>query len=414
MSSLGRDGLRAATASLMILAASSAGAGTGSSTNAAAADDLTEFNAYLRTGPVRASAQGAPRGGYSLGLPGQKLRLGNEGDFYGETRLGRAFRLGNGMTLRAVWGAALSDPTPTPDHLGYTLKQAFVELQGLPGLSPLAAVWAGRRPWQRESLYIVDTDYLSPDNGQGVGVHGLPAGPGLFGAAYFIDSGQRNAAGERVRASRLSLDWSALPVSPRGDLRVQGSIVHGRFSGKNDGQSLSLRHRLAPATPGVGIDHITWLQFSWGQGALNNGFGAFDAPAGRTAQRLVHAIEGQSGALGGQALAGIERGRTSGARHADTGWVAGGRLSWDVARHAKLLLEAGYNERRPDDGGPVQRLTKLTFAPTLSGKPGFNGRPELRLFATHIRMNSAAAAALAMPGRTRNVTLIGLQLETWI
>ncbi|MDP9901881.1 carbohydrate porin [Variovorax ginsengisoli] len=383
----------------------------------AAEEGELEFAAYLRTGASRASVEGAPRGGYSLGLAGQKLRLGNEGDFYGEVKLGRTLELGSGLKLRAVWGGALYDPAPTPDHLHYTLKQAFVELAGLPMLPDQAVIWVGQRAWHRESLHIVDTDYLLPDSGRGFGIHGLPAGPGLFGVAYFGKIIQNVAQGVQhdIQASRLSIDWSAVPIGERGDLRVQGSLVHGGgASGERDGQSLSLRHRCAVELTDRTLRHTTWLQFSSGQGALDNGFGAFSSTVGRTAQRFVHAVEGQSGPLGAQALMGIERGRTDGMNQVDNGWVTGGRLSWDIARHAKLLFEAGYNERRPDDGGALQRLSKFTIAPTLSAKPGFNGRPELRLFVTRVRMNDAAAAALAMPGRARSVTLVGLQLETWL
>ncbi|SFE61225.1 maltoporin [Paracidovorax wautersii] len=377
-----------------------------------------EFSAYLRTGAARASVDGARRGGYSLGLPGQKLRLGNEGDFYGEARLGRSFDLGSGLKLRALWGGALYDPTPTPDNPRYTLKQAFVELQGLPLLPAQAAVWFGRRAWQREHLHIVDTDYLLPDSGQGAGIHGLPLGPGQLGVAYFGKSIQTPEQGvqREVDASRLSVDWSAVPMGERGDLRVQGSLVHARSgaAGERDGHSLSLRHRTSAEMEPRSLRHLTWLQFASGRGALDNGFGSFAGTGGRTARRLVHAVEGQFGPLGGQALAGVERGRSQGASRSDNGWVAGGRISWDVAPHAKLLFEAGHNERRPDDGSPLQRLSKFTFAPALAGKPGINGRPELRLFVTHVRMNGAASSALAMPGGARSVTLVGLQLETWL
>ena len=60
------------------------------------------------------------------------------------------------------------------------------------------------------------------------------------------------------------------------------------------------------------------------------------------------------------------------------------------------------------------RKLATTFAPALAGKPGIHGRPELRLFVTHVRMNGAASSALAMPGGARSVTLVGLQLETWL
>lgn len=48
----------------------------------------------------------------------------------------------------------------------------------------------------------------------------------------------------------------------------------------------------------------------------------------------------------------------------------GGRVSYAVTPHVKLVAESGYMEKRPD-GSATQRLAKLTFAPTWSTGPGF-------------------------------------------
>jgi maltoporin len=96
----------------------------------------------------------------------------------------------------------------------------------------------------------------------------------------------------------------------------------------------------------------------------------------------------------------------------------GGRASYALTKNFKLVAELGHSTKKPD-GGATQKLTKFTFAPTLSTGPGFMHRPELRLYVTTAKWNSAANAAAGAGGltgagddRTRG-TSYGAQVEIW-
>ena len=75
-------------------------------------------------------------------------------------------------------------------------------------------------------------------------------------------------------------------------------------------------------------------------------------------------------------------------------------------------------QKKPD-GSETQKLTKFTFAPTLSTGPGFFNRPELRLYVTTAKWNAAANAGAGLAGLTglgdgkTKGTSYGAQAEIW-
>ena len=99
-------------------------------------------------------------------------------------------------------------------------------------------------------------------------------------------------------------------------------------------------------------------------------------------------------------------------------FTVGGRASYALTRNFKLLAEVGHSEKKPE-GGQTQKLTKFTFAPTLSTGPDFWNRPELRLYVTKAKWNDAANAAAGAGGVTgigdgkTSGTSFGAQVEVW-
>jgi len=86
-----------------------------------------------------------------------------------------------------------------------------------------------------------------------------------------------------------------------------------------------------------------------------------------------------------------------------------------MTKNFKLVGELGYSQRKPE-GAPTAKLAKFTFAPTLSTGPGFWNRPELRLYVTTAKWNSAATTQGAPGGafaNDRNGTSFGAQVEMW-
>ncbi len=210
---------------------------------------------------------------------------------------------------------------------------------------------------------------------------------------------------------------------PGGQLRVTGTFTQGRFDNATDGKGtsgvgVSLQHTQEVSSLGGG--NTAWLQYAQGSAGLDGNFGTMTAPNSTKAWRIVENLNWQAGPFGGQAVA------IYGQHDQDTVNNAakfdelslGGRASFAVTNHFKLLAELGYMEKKPD-GSATQKLTKFTFAPTLSTGPGFWNRPELRLYVTHATWNNAANAANGIGGLTglgngkTSGTSWGAQAEIW-
>jgi maltoporin len=129
--------------------------------------------------------------------------------------------------------------------------------------------------------------------------------------------------------------------------------------------------------------------------------------------RIVESVNWQGGAFGGQAIALVAREKDRAGVDTDSATL-GGRVSYGVTKNFKLVGEVGVSQYKPD-GGQTARLTKFTFAPTLSIGPNYWDRPEFRLYVTHGKWNKAAGnvtGQAALEGKT-SATSYGAQVEWW-
>ncbi|WP_019560559.1 MULTISPECIES: carbohydrate porin [Caldimonas] len=371
-----------------------------------------DSHGYFRAGPG-ATKKDAARACYGLQGPGLKYRLGNECDFYGEFFFSENFKAGDVDTKIQFTPNLYNAGTDTNDaKLG--LAEMFVEGKGF-DIAPEASFWVGKRYYARADVHIVDTFFTQQD-GVGGGMRGLSAGPGRFSLAYFrTDDGVAGTAGNQP-GHRLSAEWYDLPVNAGGKLRWVASYTRGSFSGGQDGLALTAQHQQENFL-GLGGSNTLWLQYAQGSANLNTGFGDLSAGSGHKGWRLVESFTWQQGAFGGQALAmwQTERSDTGDKVHSIS---LGGRASYALTRHFKMVAELGHSQRKPD-GGATQKLTKFTLAPTLSTAPGFWTRPELRLYVTTARWNDAANVAAGSGGVTglgdgkTSGTSFGAQVEVW-
>ena len=93
---------------------------------------------------------------------------------------------------------------------------------------------------------------------------------------------------------------------------------------------------------------------------------------------------------------------------------AGSKISYGIKKNFKLVSELGLSQYKPE-GGATARLTKFTIAPTLSIDNTFWSRPELRLYVTSAKWNSAAGNVTgnaAFANKTSG-TSAGAQVEWW-
>ena len=347
-----------------------------------------DWGGYLRTGPG-ATKKDAARACYGLQGPGLKYRLGNECDFYGEFLLSQDFKK-DGVEYKAALMTNLFSPgTDTGDNkLG--INQMYVEGKGF-DIAPQASFWIGKRFYGRADVHIVDTFYVNM-SGVGAGADNIvDLGSGKLNLAYFRTDGGATQPGSRINA-----DAHDIVTNPDGKLRVTGTFTNGDFTGGKSGVGLSFQHNQEKLF-GIEAGNTLWVQFAQGSAGLDANFGNLAAPSGTKAFRIVESITWQSGPLGGQA-----------------------QVMWqnDKDGLTGLKTKAGYSQKKPD-GSPIQKLAKLTVGPALSTGPGFWNRPELRLYVTTAKWNSAANTAAGPGGVTgigdgkKNGTSYGAQVEIW-
>ncbi len=384
-----------------------------------------DFDGYFRTGPGGTSKNTA-RACYDLGISGGHYRLGNECHLYGEFGLTQT-----GTTEGVDWKARLMfNEFNNGTDIGTSsssFEQMYVEGKGF-DIAPGTNFWIGKRFYGRKDVHILDTFFVRMD-GVGAGADQIAlGGSAKLGVAYFssdtgVGLGDPGNSLSTNPGNRFNVDVTEIPVNPGGQLRVTGTFTNGRFDNATDGKGtngvgVSLQH--TQEVQAIGGGNTLWLQYAQGSAGLDGNFGTMTAPSGVKKARIVESFTWQMGPFGGQAVALYgQHGRddvnaTAKFKEASIG----GRASYALTNNFKLIAEAGYMQKKPD-GSDTQKLTKVTFAPTLSAGPGFFNRPELRLFVTSARWNDAANAAAGAGGLTgqgngkTKGTSYGAQAEIW-
>ena len=378
---------------------------------------------YARIGT--GDAANPHRACYNLGISGGHYRLGNECDIYGELGLAHAATV-EGVRYRGLVMANYQRAANDGIDSRASLNQLYLEGRGLAG-APDVDFWLGQRFYGRADVHILDTHFVRMD-GAGLGAHGITWGAAKLGIAYFsLDAGSGAPLGVETSerpAHRVNIDVTDLGLGGAGQLRVTATFTRGQdepASAESGTRGIALSVQHDQRLDSIGGAHRAWLQYAQGSAALDANFGTMTAGPAVAQWRVVESLTWQSGSLGGQAVALYGRHDADplhgiAARYGELS--IGARVSYAVSPHIKMVTEAGYMEKRPDDSD-TQRLTKLTLAPTWSRSAGFWDRPELRLYVTTARWNDAANAGVRAggliglgDGATRG-TSWGVQLETW-
>jgi len=378
-----------------------------------------DWSGYFRAGPG-ATKKGSARNCYGLaGVPdGVKFRLGNECDFYGEFALSQPFKSG-GLEYKATLMTDLYNGATDSGSSKFGAAQMFAEAKGF-DVAPNTNFWIGKRYYARSDVHIVDTHFINL-SGVGAGADEIKLGNGQLGIAYFrVDDTVADVTGNQP-ANRFNVDYSDIDVNPGGKLRAVFTFTQGSFTNGKTGLGLSLQHRQKVAAFGSG-DNTLWLQLAQGSAALDGRVGDGRAGSQTKSVRVIDSIHWQVGKFGGQALALWMNAKTvnpvTQAKSDTTTIGLGGRGSYAITHHFKMVSEIGYSQSKPK-GGNVQKLAKFTLAPTLSAGPDFWNRPEFRLYVTQAKWNGAANAAAGPAGLTGSGdgkttgTSYGAQVEMW-
>jgi maltoporin len=396
------------------------------STTPAHAGDEPGFHGYIRAGAGSSSAKG-PQSCYGLGGNTMKYRLGNECDAFGEFGYTHELvKTDDGVSfLGTVWADVYSPNSDFGDaKLG--MSKAYVEVRGLDFLNGGTA-WAGKRHYSRPDIHMLDLQYINL-NGTGAGIDRVPVGPGKLSYAFFKDNDVNHTTADGVRtttaATRQNLLYQDLPVNTDGTLDAILSVITAQGgAGTHNGYQLSLFHKQANVLGGI---NVAGVQYGVGPGS---GVGVCCdrmGPSGSTLLgsdvtrlRVFDSLWIQpTSHFGVEMVALAQRDRSD--LGGTTNWASlGMRPVYAVTNNIKLALELGTDRVRTA-GGPTQRLTKITFAPSIAAGPGLWSRPELRAFVTYARWNDAAREAVNLAnnsgpvyGNRNSGASYGVQLETW-
>jgi maltoporin len=374
-------------------------------TVAAGSAQALDYTGYFRAGPGLTDND-ASRACYGLngGSAGMKYRLGNECDFYGEFQLSQGFQkdgIDSRVTLMVNHWTGATDTNGE----GIKIEQMFAEAKGF-DIAPEATFWIGKERGRRGDVHIVDTFFVEMA-GVGAGAKGFSVGPGKLGVAFYRTDSDAVRPGNRFNA-----EWVDIAANAGGKLNFFATLTRGDFDGGESGAGLTVRHDQENLF-GTGLNNTLFLQYAQGSAGLNANFGDLTAGSAAKGWRIVESVNGQRGALGGQAML-LLASQTDGAGVRTTSASVGGRVSYAFTRNFKLVTEAGYSQYKPE-GGATAKLAKLTVAPTLATGPDFWSRPEFRLYVTTAKWNAPAGNVTGQPaydGETRG-TSYGAQVEWW-
>jgi len=362
---------------------------------------------YTRSG-FYAGSQGEPTGQFQLAGPLDHYRLGNDGDHYVEFGIGKKTDLGNGLKWGVYWM-----PTVYNGDTSNT-AQVYSDVTGF-DFAPGATFWGGQRYHRIQDVYIIDNWVMEDGDNYGFGVDDVNVGAGRLNVAAYTEGNSKNRNANGNNAKRLNLQWHDIPVNPGGKLTVTGAVVHGSFGIGADGGAIGLLHKQEIAAD---VSNNLFLQFSNGHAEITGKFLGLDsggvAQPGAKQARVMDMVNWQAGAFGGMAFAGYQTIKPTGG---DTtrDLSLGGRVSYGVARHVKLLADVGCNHLTATRAAD-QNLMKETLAVALAPDTRFWTHPELRAYVTHANWNDAAglanAATFGRNGRS-SANAYGLQVEAW-
>lgn len=413
-----------ATALTLALACGAASAGPG--------NDDEGFHGYFRVGAGTSTKGGhGPQSCYGLGGNTMKYRLGNECDAYFEGGYTKEIAKSDGVSYVAtIWADAYSPKSDFGDAK-LSLAKAYVEAKGLDFLNGGTA-WVGKRYYFRPDIHMLDLQYINM-NGTGAGLDQVKAGPGKFAYAFFKDNDATftdpttNIVGTTA-ATRQNFIYQDIPANAGATLDLAATIItaQGNDTGgiKHNGWQLSVFHKQDKVFGGA---NTFGMQYGVGPGT---GIGVGNGRMGASGSTLLGADVTRARVFddlwiqptwnfGMEMVALIQRDKSDAG--GDTTWTTlGVRPVYALSKNLKLVMELGTDRVTMPNGAPAQRLTKITFAPTISAGPGLWSRPELRAFVTYGKWNDAAAASVNAANNSGPVynsgnsgTSFGFQVESW-
>jgi len=396
--------------------------------SAQAADERLSMFGYFRV------SQGAQLTGnkgtqtfYGLAGAPAKFRLGNEQDWleFGwnllaykaeDGSVGHAvIMLGGGYDLNhvGIWGPSFAG---WEGNYSPKIQQLYVDLAKIPGLD--ATIWIGQKFYKREYSGVNDLFYWS-HQGYGAGIEDIAVAEKAKVSYAIMNASNSAALNGYLHDLRLKVD-----VIEGGSVQA-GIMVATPMAAKHEDLKTGFGGVLQYVQNVMGGSNQ--LAFEYGKGAVaNNSFGANGGINLTTSDdisklRIIDNINiNPTKELNLEVVGIYQMDKNSATGGVTTTAIEfGGRVTYAVAAHAQLLLEAGYDYVKADtSGAKALGLFKVTPAVELCAAPG--NVPRMRLYMTYASWNDAAKGNIKAgasgigprPDETSGVT-VGLQGEAW-
>jgi maltoporin len=400
---------------------------------AAHALDLT-YSGYIRGG-TGINLRGGVQTCFGLGGADSKFRLGNECDYviepnfrakltsyegadwfvhvmpsvyraWGQEEGGTDVKDGSGKVIGSSGG---SSELITRFGQVYAGGEKIKELNG-------GSVWAGKRFFNRLQTGIND-QFLENHDGQGGGVENIDLGGAKLSAAFMLDplgsvdsaNNKRYSIPVAVTDIKTNADGAlSVYVTPSAQTKSKDQAKNTDPASEKSGIELGVYHKQGNL---IGGNLLAGLKFEK-QGEVKS-------------TRIVAQWDGKIAASTQLDVLTEFRVKTAPGKSGNKWFALGARTDTSLGGPFHLLLEAGHDRVKPEDGSPAQTLTKLTVAGAMSAGPDPWSRPTVRLFMTHALWNEAARTssfgggwvnqqrAAQVFGDKKSGTSIGVQAETW-
>jgi maltoporin len=313
----------------------------------------------------------------------------------------------------------------------------YADIKNIPWLFG-GTLWGGTRYYKRESIYISDFFYWNP-SGVGTGVEDIHLGQDLrlsYGA--FAVDGDPGTPPDNTSPPlpnrvafgvRNDVQLRGIKFWESGEFQLGFQVIVNASADPNTHSGWGGTFQFVQKT--LGGDNKFAVQYGRGGGTGFGTLARFYYPdfsvthdPSEARLRLLDVFTVEPVRWFASQLAAVYQQDINFLGNAGftTKWLsAGGRVSFAVVKHLKLLAEAGYDQITKSNGAPLQYLFKSTFAVAIGADQGFWARPELRLFATFAQWNEAARTAGVDSGNiyrdvytdVNNGAIFGVQAETW-
>ena len=387
-----------------------------------ASDAEGEYHGYFRAGLGSSTDSRGPQSCYGLGGNTMRYRLGNECDTYGEFEYQKEMaKSANGVSFVGHIMVAAYTPSSAVSDSDLSMSKMYVEAKNIEILNGGTA-WIGKRYYMRPDIHMLDLQYINM-NGTGGGIDQYKLGPGRISYGFFKDNDKPGNS-----AIRQNLVYQGIPVNRDGTLEVLTTFItpDKKDSTSHSGWQATVLHKQDKVWGGA---NTFGIQYGVGPGTGAGGqccdrmgtTGSIRNGSDVTRLRIFNSLWIQpTPEWSAEMIAIVQRDKSDATGGSSTWTTLGVRPVYAVNDNFTLPFELGTDKVTTTTGGAAQRLTKLTFAPTLTAGKGYWSRPELRAFVTYGKWNDAATAAVnkanesgPVYGNATSGTSFGLQVETW-